>query len=230
MRILLISQICCVVLGGSNSLSLRFWRVPSCLDAVLVTRQISSPLADTNRAEYRQSPTFTRTLPFTKTFSWQTTVGRVNLYLSREYPANVMQYTRTYSLSRFRTGRKLGMWDAFVARDRDSRASFQNDQSTRQRPPFTFPKFDEYGDLSYSKEKERLDYFAKELTTVSDESGYIIEYRTNRQSKKPMARAKRAKDYLVKVKGIDAKRIIVVNGGYQKRFKIELRLGPVKSK
>ena len=98
-------------------------------------------------------------------------------------------------------------------------------QNQRVRPD-TFPKFDEYGDLPFAKEKERLDYFAQELTSVPQEPGYIIEYRSRRQKRKPLARANRAKTYLVRVKGIDAKRIQVVNGGYRREFKIELRLGP----
>ena len=114
--------------------------------------------------------------------------------------------------------------------DSTSLLGLQDAQYTRKGPPYTYPKFDEYGNLSFTKEKERLDYFAKELTAVIGEPGYIIEYRSKRQRQKPLARAKRAKEYLVKVKGIDAKRIIVVDGGYQNAFKIELRLGPVSSK
>lgn len=105
--------------------------------------------------------------------------------------------------------------------------SFHIDQSTTQRPPYTFPKFDEYGDLRFAQEKERLDYFAEELRSVPGESGYIIEYRRKGQRFRRLSRAKRAKDYLVRDKNIDARRIRIVDGGYQKEFKIELRLGPV---
>jgi len=108
--------------------------------------------------------------------------------------------------------------------------SFQVDQSTRPRPPYTFPKFDEYGDLRFAQEKERLDYFAEELRSVPGEPGYIIEYRRKGQRQRRLSRAKRAKDYLVKDKKIDARRILIVDGGYQKEFKIELRLGPVSQK
>ncbi|MEN3329786.1 MAG: hypothetical protein V7638_4593 [Acidobacteriota bacterium] len=103
-----------------------------------------------------------------------------------------------------------------------------NDQSSKG-PPYTFPKFDEYGNLSFTNEKKRLDYFAHELKSVPNESGYIVEYRSKRHNQKPLARAKRAKDYLVRVKGVDANRLLLVNGGYQREFKIELRLGPVSS-
>jgi hypothetical protein len=103
-------------------------------------------------------------------------------------------------------------------------------QSASQGPPYTFPKFDEYGNLSISKERERLDYFAEELRSVPGEPGYIIEFRGKTQRQKRLIRAKRAKNYLVKVKKIDAKRIVIVDGGYQKEFKIELRLGPIIAK
>ena len=101
-------------------------------------------------------------------------------------------------------------------------------QSANQGPPFTFPKFDEYGDLSLAKERERLDFFAMELRSVSGESGYIIEYRRKGRRQKRLTRAKRAKDYLVKSKKIDAERLVIVDGGLQKQFKIELRLGPTR--
>ena len=106
---------------------------------------------------------------------------------------------------------------------------FLDVQPGRKGPPYTFPKFDEYGDLPFTKEKERLNYFAQELKNVPGEPGYIIEYRNKRKTQKPLARARRAKEYLVKVKGVAANRILLVNGGYQKDFKIELRLGPVNS-
>ena len=100
---------------------------------------------------------------------------------------------------------------------------------TKPGAPFTFPKFDDYAGLSFAQEKKRLDCFAEELRRVRGELGYIIEYRRKGQ-RQPLARAKRAKDYLVKVKNIEAKRISIVDGGYQTEFKIELRLGPVSSK
>lgn len=101
--------------------------------------------------------------------------------------------------------------------------TFQIDQT---KPPYTLPKFDEYGDLPFAEEKQRLDYFAQELKSVPSEPGYIIEYRSKRPRLKPLSRAKRARHYLVKTKGIESKRLFIVDGGYRKEFKLELRLGP----
>ncbi|HEY2976318.1 MAG TPA: hypothetical protein VGJ48_27635 [Pyrinomonadaceae bacterium] len=53
--------------------------------------------------------------------------------------------------------------------------------------------------------------------------GYIIVYagQTTR-SDEAQARAKRAKDYLVKVRGIDAARIITIDGGCREQLEVEL--------
>ncbi len=124
---------------------------------------------------------------------------------------------------------KNGLKDRLGARTDVFRKDFlnQKDQSTTKVTPDALPKFDEYGNISFSEEKKRLDYFAKELQAVADEPGYIIEYRTKQQKKRALARAERARDYLVRVKGIDRKRIHLINGGYQTKSRIELRLGPV---
>ncbi len=99
-------------------------------------------------------------------------------------------------------------------------------QIDKTKPPYTFPKFDEYGNLPFAEEKKRLDYFALELKSVSSEPGYIIEYRDKRRRQRPLSRAKRAKSYLVESKGIEPRRLFIVDGGYHKEFKVELRLGP----
>ena len=124
----------------------------------------------------------------------------------------------------------LGLCRSHLHREHTYLKAEKNEQSPKQGPPYTFPKFDEYGDLSFAKEKERLDQFAEELKSVPGEAGYIIEYITKGKRQTRLTRAKRAKDYLVKVKSIDAKRILIVDGGYQKEFKIELRLGPLSPK
>lgn len=139
------------------------------------------------------------------------------------YDAQIIQ---TYSAGH----NKNGLKDRLSARTDVFRKDFlknQKDQSTTKVTPYALPKFDEYGNISFSEEKKRLDYFAKELQAVADEPGYIIEYRTKHQKKKALARAKRARDYLVRVQGIDRKRIHLINGGYQTKSRIELRLGPV---
>lgn len=85
-------------------------------------------------------------------------------------------------------------------------------------------KFDEYSDLSFEDEKARLDNFAiylqKDQPTLK---GYIIVYAgQNTPSGEAQARAKRAKDYLVKVRGIRAGRIVTIDGGCRDQLEVEL--------
>lgn len=85
-------------------------------------------------------------------------------------------------------------------------------------------KFDEYSNLPFSDEKARLDNFAIYLQQNEPEfKGYIIVYTGPRaRSGQAQARAKRAKDYLVKVRGIEATRIVTINGGCRDRSEVEL--------
>ena len=85
-------------------------------------------------------------------------------------------------------------------------------------------KFDKYSDLSFEDEKARLDNFA--IYLQKDEptfKGYIIVYAAQKtRSGKAAARAKGAKDYLVKVRGINAARIVTIDGGYRDKLEVEL--------
>ena len=85
-------------------------------------------------------------------------------------------------------------------------------------------KFDEYSDLSLEDEKARLDNLAIYLQKDEPEfKGYIIVYAgQGMRSGEAQARAKRAKDYLVKVRRIDAARIGTIYGGCRDRLEVEL--------
>lgn len=85
-------------------------------------------------------------------------------------------------------------------------------------------KFDEYSNLSFSDEKARLDNFAIHLQKDEPQfKGYIIVYAGPRaRSGEAQARAKRAKDYLVKVRRIDAARIVTIDGGCREQLEVEL--------
>src|ERR1044071_10340058 len=69
-------------------------------------------------------------------------------------------------------------------------------------------KFDEYGDIAFDDEKARLDNFAIELKSDPNAVGYLIVY-GGRVSVKGIAktRALRAKQYLVKKRGLTSNRI-----------------------
>ena len=88
-------------------------------------------------------------------------------------------------------------------------------------------KFDEYGNIKRNDEKARLDNFANELQANPGAQGYIIGYggRTSRPGE-GQARADRAKDYLVTSRGIDAGRLVTVDGGYKEEPTTELWIVP----
>ncbi len=85
-------------------------------------------------------------------------------------------------------------------------------------------KFDEYGDIRFNDEKARLDNYAIQLQNEPGASGYIIAYGTC--AGEAQARADRAKNYLVNTRGIDASRIVTVDGGCRTDLAVELWVVP----
>lgn len=89
-------------------------------------------------------------------------------------------------------------------------------------------KFDEFGDINCEDEMARLDNFAVQLQNTPSAQGYIIFYGGRRfRGRLPRvgeaaARAGRLKSYLVNRRGLPTEQVVVVNGGYQESFKIEL--------
>jgi hypothetical protein len=88
-------------------------------------------------------------------------------------------------------------------------------------------KITEYGAVAPAKENDSLDMFVIELQTDPTSQGYIIAYGgpTSTDAKISVA-TKRAKDYLVTKRGLDAKRLVIVNGGKRKTAVTELWLVP----
>ena len=91
-------------------------------------------------------------------------------------------------------------------------------------PPNPARKFDEYGNIRFNDEKARLDNFAIQLQNEPTAQGYIIGYGTC--DAEGQTRANRAKDYLVNTRGIDAGRLMVVDGGCMPELKVELWIVP----
>ena len=85
-------------------------------------------------------------------------------------------------------------------------------------------KFDEYGNIRFNDEKARLDNFAIQLQNEPAAQGYIIGYGSC--DAEGTTRANRAKDYLVNTRGIDAGRLVVVDGGCMPELKVELWIVP----
>jgi hypothetical protein len=93
--------------------------------------------------------------------------------------------------------------------------------------PATPTKFDEYGNIKRNDEKARLDNFANELQAQPGAQGYILGYGGRRsRAGEAQTRADRAKDYLVNSRGIDAGRLVTVDGGFKEEPSTELWIVP----
>jgi hypothetical protein len=91
-------------------------------------------------------------------------------------------------------------------------------------PPPGPTKFDEYGNIRFNDEKARLDNYAIQLQNQPGAQGYIIAYGSC--AGEAQARADRAKDYLVNTRGIDAGRIVTMDGGCRSDLSVELWIVP----
>ena len=96
--------------------------------------------------------------------------------------------------------------------------------TTPVKPVAVARKFDEYGNIRFNDEKARLDNFAIALQNEPTSQGYILGYGSC--DEEGQKRAQRAKDYLVNTRGIDAGRIMVVDGGCMPELKVELWIVP----
>ena len=88
-------------------------------------------------------------------------------------------------------------------------------------------EFDECNNCTFDDQKARLDNLAVELQNDPSTRGYIVAYGGRMspigQVEKLMSRAR---DYLVTQRGIDASRLVVVNGGFREEDSVELWLVP----
>jgi len=88
-------------------------------------------------------------------------------------------------------------------------------------------EFDECDHCTFDDQKARLDNLAVELQNDQTATGYIIAYggRTSPIGQVEVLMA-RARDYLIKQRGIDASRVVVVNGGFREDDSVELWVVP----
>ena len=88
-------------------------------------------------------------------------------------------------------------------------------------------EFDECNNCTFDDQKARLDNLAVELQNDPSTRGYILAYGGRispvGQVNKLMSRAL---DYLVTQRGIDASRLVVVNGGFREQDSVELWVVP----
>lgn len=111
-----------------------------------------------------------------------------------------------------------------------------------QSTPAAAVKFDEYGQICEEDEKARLDHFSIELRKKPDLVAYVIFYGGRCYSSceidyprhrphyprrgEAEQRGGRIKPYLIESRGVDEKRIFVVNGGFRESWTAELWLVP----
>ena len=99
--------------------------------------------------------------------------------------------------------------------------------STQEPPPaHTFQPMDVYGNLCWENERARLDNFAIRLQNDPKLIGYIVVY-AGRISCRDEAkyRGNRARNYVLKL-GVDPKRVIFKNGGFQRDLETVLHVQP----
>lgn len=87
--------------------------------------------------------------------------------------------------------------------------------------------FDEYGENGFIDETARLDNFAITLQVEPGAQGMIIVYAGKRaRPGEALERAQRAQKYLTETRGIDAARLLLVDGGYRSEVTTELWVIP----
>jgi hypothetical protein len=113
----------------------------------------------------------------------------------------------------------VGGYDRSCSTSNSCTVSFPAEQKAR--------KVDEYGNIKFNDEKARLDNYAIELQNDPTAQGYLVCYggRTGRTGE-AQRRCDRAKNYLVSTRGIDASRIVTVDGGYREELTVELWVVP----
>ena len=97
-----------------------------------------------------------------------------------------------------------------------------------KKPPVVECKpFDQFQSVAFDDDKARLDNLAIELQGAPDNQAYVIIYagRTSRAGQAEML-GRRSMDYLVNARGVDARRITIINGGYRDTDFIEIIICP----
>jgi hypothetical protein len=93
--------------------------------------------------------------------------------------------------------------------------------------PIKSTRVDEFGEIPRDDEKARLDNFAIELQNSPGAQGYIIGYGgRNKRFGTGQTRAARARDYVVTTRGIDASRVVVIDGGMRETGSTQLWIVP----
>jgi hypothetical protein len=88
-------------------------------------------------------------------------------------------------------------------------------------------KLDEYGNLPTHDEAAHLDLFAEKLFKQPGLRGYIVAYSEPRMGRGSyLRRIHGVGRYLTEARGIEANRVVVIDGGYKEKFVTQLWLVP----
>lgn len=86
----------------------------------------------------------------------------------------------------------------------------------------------DYGDLPLDVERKHLASLARELQAAADSQGYIVVYGGRCAAEtQALERAERAKEWLINKHGIEASRIVIIDGGYRETSTTEIFVGPI---
>jgi PEGA domain. len=101
----------------------------------------------------------------------------------------------------------------------------------KEMPPPECRVFDQFPSVAFDDDKARLDNLAIELQNTTDSIAYIIVYagRTSRTGQADRL-GQRTMDYLTTQRGVDAHRVVIVNGGYRDTDFIEIWVCPPGAK
>jgi hypothetical protein len=95
------------------------------------------------------------------------------------------------------------------------------------KPPVTCRAFDQFPSVAFDDDKARFDNLAVELQNAPDDQAYIFVYSGSRSRTGQADRlGNRAMDYLVNQRGLDSRRVTIINGGYRETDYIEIWICP----
>jgi hypothetical protein len=136
MRTFLITQICFVLLGIPNTVSRSDWYVTRLFDSASEVHHFShTPTNGRQGAELKRTA-------LAKTSIWQALFHAGILDSTTVYRP---RFAQNAFLRQYQKGSRSALMLACLR--------LLKVQTSRNGPPYTFPKFDEYGDLPFTKEK-----------------------------------------------------------------------------
>lgn len=99
--------------------------------------------------------------------------------------------------------------------------------AAEQKKSIVAREFDECDNCTFDDQKARLDNLAVELQNDPSTTAYIIAYGGRNSPIRQVERLMtRAREYLMKQRGIDDSRLVIVNGGFRERDSVELWIVP----